>query len=393
MKDSRMFVSILAVVLGLAYLGSTLSSYAGGSSVNGAAARAEAMQAFTAVADDPSAIYYNPAGITQLEGEQFDNSLLVIANRHNFLNTANRADSSSSLAVMRFSSFYTTDQFKPIYAGIGIYSPFARKTNFTTNLAVLNMRLYSEIVRVDFAPTIAVKLTPNVSLGGSLVVSRAKSKMDVLGFFESAIGYGVTGSVGLLINIPERHFRIGFDYRGPEKINMKGRGALAGTNIAGDFTSDLKFPGVFSVGVALQASEQLLLSFSFEDQMWSYLNRIQRVYSNPALNAMGTSILNAKDSFAYRIGGQYTIKKTDLLVGYTYLTHALPQQNIFPGITDFNRHLISIGLRQHICKNLSTTLGYEYSRSIPRTSTNPTFPGDHTMKIHTLLFSVAFGLS
>jgi len=35
--------------------------------------------AFAATADDPAAIYYNPAGITQLEGEQVHAGLYVIS--------------------------------------------------------------------------------------------------------------------------------------------------------------------------------------------------------------------------------------------------------------------------------------------------------------------------
>src|SRR5213596_3716802 len=35
--------------------------------------------AFVATADNPSAIYYNPAGITQLEGQQFRAGLYVIS--------------------------------------------------------------------------------------------------------------------------------------------------------------------------------------------------------------------------------------------------------------------------------------------------------------------------
>src|SRR5512142_1263064 len=59
---------MVAVVLVLLFTAST--SFAGGFRLPEAGAKAMGMGfAFTAQADDPSAIYFNPAGLTQLEGQ------------------------------------------------------------------------------------------------------------------------------------------------------------------------------------------------------------------------------------------------------------------------------------------------------------------------------------
>ena len=54
----------MALGLGIALLGATGSAQAAGFKVNEQGAKAMAMaNAFTAQADDPSALYYNPAGL------------------------------------------------------------------------------------------------------------------------------------------------------------------------------------------------------------------------------------------------------------------------------------------------------------------------------------------
>src|SRR3954451_16152566 len=66
--------------------------------------------AFVATADNPSAIYYNPAGITQLEGQNARGSLNVVSVDSQFSSRSTRDIS-------------TRDQFMPLPGAFYTYSP------------------------------------------------------------------------------------------------------------------------------------------------------------------------------------------------------------------------------------------------------------------------------
>src|SRR4051794_4997669 len=66
--------------------------------------------AFIAQADDPSAIYFNPAGMTQLGGLQFSAGTLLIGGGTNFSGPSGttHGEFGDSLAVPPPSNFYVT---------------------------------------------------------------------------------------------------------------------------------------------------------------------------------------------------------------------------------------------------------------------------------------------
>ena len=87
-------------------------------------------EAFVATADNPSAIYYNPAGITQLEGNNLRSGIYGIYLDPSFnppgsaVNTGNTYHSSDNLAAVP-QLFYTyTLEHLPLSFGLGVYAPY-----------------------------------------------------------------------------------------------------------------------------------------------------------------------------------------------------------------------------------------------------------------------------
>src|ERR1019366_4130465 len=87
-------------------------------------------EAFVATADNPSAIYYNPAGITQLEGNNvraglygiyFDPSYSPLGTAPNHAHTYHSSDNLAAVPQL----FYTyTPENLPLSFGLGVYSPY-----------------------------------------------------------------------------------------------------------------------------------------------------------------------------------------------------------------------------------------------------------------------------
>ena len=90
-------------------------------------------EAFAATADNPSAIYYNPAGITQLEGNNIRGGIYGIYADPSFSPTNGASNSgktyhSSDNYAAAPQIFYTcTPKDSPFSFGLGVYAPYGGK--------------------------------------------------------------------------------------------------------------------------------------------------------------------------------------------------------------------------------------------------------------------------
>ncbi len=81
--------------------------------------------AFVAVADDPSAILHNPAGITQLKGTHTYGGISVLFPSSTYKSPTGEFDTTEFQAFLPphlyISSDFGTEKF---FAGLGVYAPF-----------------------------------------------------------------------------------------------------------------------------------------------------------------------------------------------------------------------------------------------------------------------------
>lgn len=380
---------LVIVVLAICY--GTEAVFAGSSATNGVAPRAKSMQnAFTAVADDPSAVFYNPAGLTQIGGTEIDAGAMLIFPNLDYTNTRTGSSSSSTQTAVGYDVFLSTDVVKPVVLGFGVYAPFARVTDYTANAAVGRVPQTSEFLRLDFVPTVALEVGPAVSLGVGFVASSITVRSNILGFDEHGSGSGFTGQGGVLF-APHPRVKLGLTYRGPMAAYVSGSGTLRGVG-TDHFHATVHFPGTASLGLAWQALDALLLACTVDWEMWSYVKDIRRHYTNPVHQALGVTVLHAHDAYNFRLGVIYTPwRQGEWRAGYAYLTAAVPADHIVPAMPDYTGHAVSLGYSQ-IWKQFRLDLGYEFDVSPPRQSQSAIFPGTYKVTNHVLLVGVAFRL-
>src|ERR1700722_11550839 len=97
----------IAFSIGLEILAS--SAFAGGLSLLGVSSRANTLQAFTGVADDPSALYYNPAGITQIKGTAIEGDLYYVNTPAHYFSILSGVGTSSNKKIEVPDVFVTHD--------------------------------------------------------------------------------------------------------------------------------------------------------------------------------------------------------------------------------------------------------------------------------------------
>ncbi|MHB8942098.1 MAG: OmpP1/FadL family transporter, partial [Desulfobacteria bacterium] len=168
----------LPVLLVLLFTAST--SFAAGFRLPEAGAKAMGMGfAFTAQADDPSAIYFNPAGLTQLKGQNVMVGLTYVReNGGEFTGTtpvdnttAIKNETQKSLNFFIPNMYYTKTNASTGFAyGVGIFAPFGlgQEYNDKDTSIFRNQVTKIDLMTVVVNPTIAFKVNEFLSVGAGV---------------------------------------------------------------------------------------------------------------------------------------------------------------------------------------------------------------------------------
>ena len=144
---------------------------------HGAAAAGQGA-AFAAQADDPSAIHYNPAGMTQLPGYQFMLGTNLFSTRTTFTPTAGPTVHSDNglISIPPPSHFYVTAGFetselaplKRLTVGLGVTSPFGTLVEYPSTSSIATVITSAALPLLDIKPTLAYRVTDWLSFGAGL---------------------------------------------------------------------------------------------------------------------------------------------------------------------------------------------------------------------------------
>ena len=397
----------IAVGLGLALLGVTGTASAAGFKVNEQGAKAMGMaNAFTAQADDPSALYYNPAGITQLSGTQVSlGSLVINVPQTEFVGTTPVTNSYSSPVetakrdIFIAPTFYVTHEVEgtPVTLGFGINSiyPLAKTWDDASSLR----RSIQDIAikPINFQPTIAYKINNQLSVAAGFDMTYAQvslKKMIGLGTTDygplsvdgTATDFGY--NFGLLWK-PCSNIKVGANYRSNVKLHLEGNGnwitpsGSSTISLYSPVTTTIELPDSIALGVSWQATQKLLVEFDAERTGWSSYDKLQLSFTNPAFSDFNVaSPKNWKDVWAYKVGGQYSVTQNlDLRAGYAFDKNPIPDSTLGPELPDSDRHNFSAGIGIHK-NNVALDLAYMYVMFKDRTVSNSIQTGTYSSDVH-----------
>src|SRR2546427_10804816 len=169
---------MLTVLVGL-----TTAAYAGGFSFteHGAAASGKA-NAFAGEANDPSAIFYNPAGITQLPGPQLMIGTSIVKLDSTFRSSTTGENTHLEDQFPIIPHFYITHRFakwdERLSVGLGVYTPFGIVIDWPDNwqgrFDTTNARLRVTV----YNPTVAYQALPEVSVEAGIRIADAGAEVE-----------------------------------------------------------------------------------------------------------------------------------------------------------------------------------------------------------------------
>jgi long-chain fatty acid transport protein len=391
----------------------TASSYGLGFRVpdQGAAATARG-DAFAATADDPSAIYYNPAGLTQLDGARVQLGVYAITLKSRVsLSNDNGDFSSINTHLQSAPQVYLT--WKPenskLALGLGTYVPFGFAITYPDDTPFRTIARKGSLQVFTVNPVAAYQLTSSfsVALGATINYGRAELDRGVLNpgdnfrFKGDGDGYGF--DAGLMWN-PHKMHHFGLTYHSAERIDFSGHSSVdidhfnvatpfgpfkvPGTHTRERADAEIDFPQTITAGYSFRPTDDWNFEFDVDWADWGSLNTVTLHQSNSGDVAIP---FNWRSSFMYEFGVTKKFAHNfRVSAGYVYSQKSVPNDSFSPGIPDSNRHIFSAGFGQAY-DHFNWALAYQYTYGPARTVTQDTAAdGVYRFDSHAITLSLGY---
>lgn len=381
--------SILSIIIVLILLISA-NIFPGGFQLNIRGAKAVAMGgAFTAVANDPSAVYWNASGLTQLKGTNIMFSTHLIAPQTSFRGVLPSIERHRAENRVFFPThFFISHSFnEKLAAGFGFTQPFGLGTTWDEDWPGKYLAIETGLRIYLLTPVVSYKLFESLSLSAGLqygiaeVTITRKSPISSLfatdafveleGNDNSSFGF----NAGLMFK-PTNYLTLGASYMSEMKYEFSGTATttapsqFASQLPSGNITAELTTPQNFAFGVAVDVSSRVKLSAEYQFVGWSSYDTLAVDFENPSFTDIASPRLY-NDSFILRFGGAYVFNDQVTFMGGVYFDKIpVDPENLNPSLADSDRLGFSFGIDAHIFEKLNIVGSYLFIRAKELTITN-----------------------
>lgn len=357
--------------------------------------------AFTATADNASAVFYNAAGLTQLEGTEVQANVYAISLGYEYDGAAGNESMDDDFQAVP--SFFAGHNFEdlPIAVGFGVYAPFALGTDwgsdasFASGLAGLAVPYEATLAYVKYHAVVAWQITETLTLaaGASFDDTEIDVKANAVEFDgdDQTIGY----SFSLLWKPSEKH-AFGLNYQAKTEVEYDGTADYS--NIAAgvhNANADLIFPESIVFGYSYRPNEQWNFEFNLDWTNWDRVNSL--VLDGPPLPAsLRTYELNWESAFIWELGAtRYFDNGWHVSAGYTFVENAVPDTEFLPIVPDSDRHFFALGVGRsydHFSWQLTYQFTYAEERSVSGAAVNPAggVDGNYDLESQAVAFSLSY---
>lgn len=310
--------------------------------------------AFAATADNPSAIYYNPAGITQLPGQNIQVGILNYMGINTCYDSPGGTHTGTKFEVIPVPQLYYTYTLKnfPLSFGLGLYAPFGLGVHWPENSGFRSLAIDSKLQYVTLNPVIAWKILPTLSIAAGptfnysdIMIKRGlASPSDVLKF--SGGDFDIGFNAGLLWQ-PHPKWSFGANYRSATTMDYRGDTTYnPGISIpAAKTTARFQFPQIVSAGVSFRPTPKWNIEVDVD---WTDWNSINTVTLSGTKSIFGRDLplqLNWHDSWLYELGvTRYFNNGWYVSAGYFFSGDTLPGKYYTPAVPDTDLHVGSLGV-------------------------------------------------
>lgn len=322
--------------------------------------------AFVATADSAAAVFYNPAGLTQLTKTEAEVGVYSILLGNHASNATGSYHAESEVQSIPQIYFATPINDRFVF-GFGVNSPFGLGTRWGNDTSFRTVVNNVKLMELSATPAIAWKVSDQFSLGASLSANYQDLSLgqgvgfgpgDYLRF--KGNGTSVSGSLSARWQPSEQH-AFGLVYASGSRVDLKGN--LDSNYAAYNASADMKFmlPQRIAAGYSYRPAPGWNVEANIEWLDWNQLNSLR--LSSAALGGYKDIPFNWKSGFIYELGVSH-ISPSGWVVaaGYDFNANVQPDADFNPGVADANRHWLNAGFGQRT-ENHSWFLAYQFGFS------------------------------
>ena len=343
-----------------------------------------------AVAEDASTVFFNPAGMSFLEGNQF------VAAGHAIILSAEFSGTGSNPLLLgggtasggNGGDFGGTGFVPNLYLtwgvgerwdlGLGINAPFGLVTEYDSDWVGRFQGIKSEITSLNINPAVSYEISDTISIGVGLNYQQLDAELTNAVALPPPFGPaegrtklvadddGWGWNIGAMFQLSPAT-RLGVAYRSEIDYELKGDVTttdLGGTVLApfsGPSQTDATMPDMFSLSIAYDASDRFELLADITRTGWSSLSQLL-VRSTTDGTLFTVLDIDFDDAFRYSVGGNFKLnEKWTLKAGLAFdETPVKNAQTRTVRIPDNDRTWISIGGQLKVGRSSRWDFGYSH---------------------------------
>ncbi len=346
---------------------------------------------FIGKADDLSAIYHNPAGLTQLQGTQAYFGLAGISPDATYTRAEfepqDNEDDLIPVPLLAVSTDFggRTENFVAAFA---VNAPFGLRNEYDAAGPQRYINTKIGLTTMYIGPYVAWQASPRFSIGGGLqyvyATAEIKQKINYGGALyamalqqapqmadpslnenpaydgdldiDDATASTFAGNLGILVK-PTDNFQIGLSWRSgvdleiegdvsleiPQAVTMLSGGVMQSLEAEGSTTVSL--PQIVGVGVSYQPIDQLTVISDFNWINWSVYEDLDFDFEpNTSYFPDKENPRDWDDTMVFRLGVEYWLtEKYALRAGYIYDQTPIPDKSHGPELPTSTRNSLTLG--------------------------------------------------
>jgi long-chain fatty acid transport protein len=336
-----------------------------------------------ATAEDASTIFFNPAGLTRLDGRQVafaghivavsaeftDNGNSVTAGGGALPNGGNGGNAGETAFIPN--AYFSMPYGDRWFIGVGVNAPFGLVTEYDEDWVGRFQGIKSEIMTVNINPTVAYKVSDTVSVGFGVSYQQFDAELTNAQLLPGpsegrarleADDDGFGWNAGVLIQATPTT-RIGASYR--SKIDYTLEGDLnvttsgGATVLASPATADVTLPDMFSLSLMHALNDKIDLLADVTFTRWSEIDRVNVVAPSGA--TLDTLVLDFDDTVRYSLGINYRCSdRFTGKLGIAFDESPVDDQNRTVRLPDNDRKWIAAGGSYKVGQAGKLDFGYAY---------------------------------
>lgn len=353
-----------------------------------------------AVAENASTIFFNPAGMTQLNGREVSVGLTAVQPSFKFNNGnsnvgttlgAAGGDDGGTLGLIP-NAYLSWAINKDLYLGVGVGAPFGLMTEYKNPWVGAAQSIKFDVKTLNLNPSIAYRVNDTVSLGFGVDYQKIKAEYQrAVGTLAAPTGnsVGLTAvlklddtawgwNAGVLFNVSPAT-KVGVSYRSAIKYGLTGTSSidsngnpvanatmasLVSRGAASDVKADLELPDTLIISATQKLNSQWEMLGDLSYTGWSSIPKLDIVRTSGLQSGATAQTLdtNFRDTWRVALGGTYAMRDDlKLKIGIAYDQTPTKNANYrLVSMPDNNRLWLSFGSQWKLSKGSSLDVGVSY---------------------------------